>query len=148
MNAGGDVRVSGSGGNGEDGWVVGVENPFSGGIAGSFVLRDAAVATSGSYKRKWNADGGTYHHLVNPRTGANENAIVSVTLVAPDCATADGFTKAAFNAPIEEGIRLIESNGMEGFVFTASGQLLRTRGLEKKYGFALSRSVFGNPPPP
>ena len=72
---------------------------------------------------------------MNPLTGENENAIISVTLISPECASSDGFTKSIFNAPITDGIRLIEQNNMEGIIFTAAGQLLYTKGLEDKYDF-------------
>jgi len=133
VNAGGDIFASGENGEGVDGWVIGIESPFTEKVIASLVLRDSAVATSGSYKRKWQIGGKSYHHLVNPKNLENENSIISVTLIAPDCTHSDGFTKSVFNAPVSEGLRLIEQNSMEGFLFTASGQLLYTKGLKEKY---------------
>lgn len=133
VNAGGDIYASGTNEEWDGGWIIGVENPFSGEIIASLNLKNTAIATSGSYKRKWDIAEKKYHHLVNPLTGGNENAIISVTLISPECASSDGFTKSVFNAPVSEGIRLIEQNNMEGIIFTKSGQLLYTKGLQDKY---------------
>ena len=133
VNAGGDIFASGNNENGENGWVIGIENPFTEEVIASIVLKNTAVATSGSYKRKWHIEKKECHHLINPRTWENEKTIISVTLIAPECTDCDGFTKSVFNAPISEGIRLIEQNGMDGFIFTSSGQVLYTKGLKEKY---------------
>lgn len=58
---------------------------------------------------------------------------MSVTLIASECAKTDGFTKSIFNAPVSDGLRLIEQNDMEGLIFTSSGQLLYSKGLQEKY---------------
>lgn len=63
---------------------------------------------------------------------------MSVTLIAPECAITDAFTKIIFNASIHDSIRLIEQNGMEGMIFTSAKQLLTTKGLEEKYHFILT----------
>jgi len=133
INAGGDIYASGSNEEAIGGWIIGIENPFTEEVIASIILHDAAIATSWSYKRKWDIGEKKYHHLVNPVTSGNENAIISVTLISSECANCDGFTKSIFNAPVSEGIRLIEQNGMEGLIFTSSGQLLYTKYLQEKY---------------
>lgn len=52
VNAGGDIFAHGFNGK-ENGWRIGIENPFNGGTLATFLLKDKAVATSGSYKRRW-----------------------------------------------------------------------------------------------
>lgn len=133
VNAGGDIYASGSSENTDDGWVIGIENPFTEEIIASVTLQDAAIATSGSYKRHWNIGEKRYHHLINPLTGENENTIISVALIAPNCTRVDGFTKSIFNVPVSEGLRLIEQNDMEGMIFTTSGEILYTKGLQERY---------------
>ncbi|MDD2916654.1 MAG: FAD:protein FMN transferase [Candidatus Gracilibacteria bacterium] len=133
INAGGDIYASGNRESSKNGWIIGIENPFTEEVIASIVLQDAAIATSGSYKRKWDMNQQAYHHLINPKTLGNEHAIVSVTLISPECARCDGFTKSVFNAPVSEGIRLIEQHGMDGLIFTSAGELLSTKGLSEKY---------------
>ena len=59
-----------------------------GAIARAFALTDAAVATSGLYERG--------AHLVDPRTGAAPEGVLSVTVVGPDLGLADAYSTAAF----------------------------------------------------
>lgn len=83
VDAGGDVRVGGRP------YRVGVRHPHEPGALAAVVrLRDGAVATSGAYER------GT--HIVDPHTGRPPRGVLSVTVVAPDLATADAYATAAF----------------------------------------------------
>jgi thiamine biosynthesis lipoprotein len=133
INAGGDIYASGNRESSKSGWIIGIENPFTEEVIASLILRDTAIATSGSYKRKWDIDKKEYHHLINPVTSWNENAIISVTLISPECARCDGFTKSVFNTPVSEGVRLIEQHNMEGLIFTSTRKLLYTKWLQEKY---------------
>jgi thiamine biosynthesis lipoprotein len=85
VNLGGDLRARGHGPTGE-GWSVGL-------CDGSTVLvRDGAVATSGTTGRRWK--GGP--HLIDPRTGrpADSDAL-AVSVAARDCVSAEVLAKAA-----------------------------------------------------
>ena len=64
------------------------------------------MATSGTY-RKFNLDqdGRRYAHIINTKTGyPSKTNILSVSVIAPDCMTADGFA-TAFQAMGIEGIK-------------------------------------------
>ena len=54
-------------------------------------VTDAAVATSGNYRRFWYDDKGRkIAHTIDPRTGLSAvSQLLSVTVVAPTCAEAD-----------------------------------------------------------
>lgn len=68
LNAGGDLRCSGSE-EGLDGWLVGVDPPEGDSPLWEGAIR-GALATSSSRRRRWRtADGGTAHHLIDPRIG-------------------------------------------------------------------------------
>ncbi|WP_236791793.1 FAD:protein FMN transferase [Amycolatopsis sp. GM8] len=83
---GGDVSCRGPGPRGE-GWPV--ETP-SGQVV---VVRDGAVATSGTAKRRW---GEGLHHLIDPRTGCPSMSDVDeATVVASTGACADWVATAA-----------------------------------------------------
>ncbi len=97
LDAGGDCHLGGSGPDG-DGWHVGVEDP-RGGEAPVAVLRlaDTACATSSTRLRRWQVDGRTVHHLVDPRTGTSGgDGLLAVTVVAPDAADAEVWSKVLF----------------------------------------------------
>lgn len=76
-------------------WQIGIEKPGDdGGILHVAVpLRDRALATSGSYRRFVESGGRRRHHIVDPRTGDNPaHAVVSVSVEARDCVTADALS--------------------------------------------------------
>ena len=58
-------------------------------------LDSAAVATSGNY-RKWRGQGrDKVSHIIDPRTGdSHVGTLLSVTVIASDCMTADAWATA------------------------------------------------------
>ncbi len=78
-------------------------------------LKDQAIATSGDYLQNWtiphakkNQDEGliTYFHIVDPKTArplvADQKTIASVSVIAGNCALADGLATAAMLFPSVE----------------------------------------------
>jgi FAD:protein FMN transferase len=112
VEVGGEVRSAGPNPSGAA-WTVGVSlpDPLAAPSELALVVRapDAAIATSGNYRNRVVIDGRVVHHTMDPRRGAPvETDIASVTVIAPDCATADGWATALMVLPISEGRRLIE----------------------------------------
>jgi thiamine biosynthesis lipoprotein len=90
-------------------------------------LRDAAFATSGDYRNFFERDGVRYAHVIDPRTGRPvSNGVVSVSVLAPDCALADGLATAVMVMGADEGVVLLERlPAVEGLVIveTKDGRL-------------------------
>jgi thiamine biosynthesis lipoprotein len=84
VDLGGDIRVHGEPDD-ADAWVVAVDDPgnpllFS---LDYVELRDGAVATSSVSKRQWTRNGGTMHHIIDPRTGQPAfSGVVQCTAIA------------------------------------------------------------------
>jgi thiamine biosynthesis lipoprotein len=105
---GGEVIV----GDGE--WEVAIEKaePATRGTAYTLKLRNQALATSGNYRQFSPAPGGLASHIIDPRT---LKPIVrppcSVSVIAKDCATADGWATALFvlgkETPDPPGLRVL-----------------------------------------
>ena len=99
VEIGGEVAARGTK-NGKP-WKVGIQVPTktADGAKESFEsipLPDhRAVATSGNYRNYFEEDGVRYTHILDPRTGRPERTnLLSVTVLAPDCATADAYATA------------------------------------------------------
>lgn len=78
----------------------------------------AGVATSGNYRNyKVSDDGFLYAHTIDPIEGRPvQRDILSATILAPDCATADALATACMLIGSEKAIALIEGwQGAEGF---------------------------------
>ncbi len=84
-----------------DGWRVGIEDPVAPGEhVAVAVVPAGAIATSSVRVRHWrDAQGQAQHHLVDPRTWQPARSeLLAVTVVDPDPAWAEVWTKALFLA--------------------------------------------------
>lgn len=81
-------------------WRVGIQVPTkeqNGEIESQYIfpLQDRAVATSGNYRNYHEVDGKRFSHIINPHTGmAEQSDLLSVTVIADDCTTADAYATA------------------------------------------------------
>jgi len=109
INAGGDIYCLG-GRQPHKAWKVAVQNPRGNNFSGYLRLEDRAVATSGDYEQFFLNDGKRYSHIINPKTGyPSDSGIISVTVIASDCLTADFLATAVFILGKEKGLGLAES---------------------------------------
>jgi thiamine biosynthesis lipoprotein ApbE len=93
VNIGGDIAVRGSHTE-----TVDIANPHSPAdnsrpIA-RVMVRNNAIATSGDYRRGVTIDGRHYSHIVDPRTGAPAQDVVSSTVIASNPADAGALATA------------------------------------------------------
>lgn len=130
VDFGADVRVSGLPPDGRPAWHVGLEDPRKPGSCWCGVaVRDAAVATSGDYVRKFEAGGVRYGHILDLRTGRPvANDVRSVSVIAPTCSQAGWLSTAALVLGPVDGLKLIEATpGTAGAIITETTTLLSRR---------------------
>ena len=88
-------------------------------------LDNQALASSGNY-RKNRIDpttGERFVHSISPLTGsAQKTNILSTSVKAPDCMTADAWATALMIMPLEEGKALIENNPVLEALWTVADQ--------------------------
>jgi thiamine biosynthesis lipoprotein len=117
LAAGGDPSTgSGSpraGSRGDRRWAVGIQDPRwpeePERLYTALRVRDQAVVTSGHYARGYVIAGKHYSHILDPRTGRPvDTRLASVTVVAPDAATADGLATGIAVLGTEKGLDLVE----------------------------------------
>ena len=94
-------------------WNIAIENPKlskNRSMISSTFLNNKAIATSGNY-RKYRIDsitGERYTHLIDPKQGEPvRSRILSVSVIANDCTTADAFATALMVMPLNLGVELI-----------------------------------------
>ena len=125
VEIGGEVRASGDGPRGV--WTLGVDRPEVGSAPGTDLvamvpLNNQAMATSGNYRNAYEVDGQTVVHTLDPRMGRPvQTEVLSVTVVAEDCMTADAWATALMVLPLNEGQPLVASMpGVEALWFVSS----------------------------
>ena len=100
---GGHSSVIARGGhNGLPGWPIGLRNPLlPQRRLGTILLRDQALATSGTAVQHFRFEGKRYGHIIDPRTGWPTDTMLSVTVLAPTAAEADALSTAFFVGGVE-----------------------------------------------
>ena len=110
-------------------WKVGIQVPTKTADGGresfqSIELPDgSAVATSGNYRNYFEENGVRYTHILDPRTGKPERTnLLSVTVFAPDCATADAYATAFMVLGYEKSARIVKQHpDLEAWFIIAEG---------------------------
>lgn len=114
VEVGGELRASGR--NDRDtAWTVAIEKPdsLSRSVFRVIELKTMSMATSGDYRNYFESNGNRYSHTIDPRTGwPVRHSVVSVTVIAPSAALADGYATAIDVMGLSEGLKLAEAQNL------------------------------------
>lgn len=108
-------------------WLVGIEKPaadeFSGQQIGQMAcISDKAIATSGNYRKFYIENGIKFSHTIDPKTGYPvHHSLLSVTVLACDCTTADAFATAFMVMGKEKALKVLRKNKRLEAYFISSG---------------------------
>ena len=129
INAGGNVRALSAKPNNQ-GWQVGIDDPFSSDNLMILSLIDCSAVTSGGYNRYFISNGQKYHHIIDPQTLQPSDYSASVTVVCKDSGLADALSTALFNMPVQDGLQFVENmDGVEACFVQNNGELLLSSGF-------------------
>lgn len=111
VEIGGEVVARGVNDKG-DAWRIGINNPEqSGALTAAIALNNRAIATSGDYLNFYVKDGKRYAHTIDPKTGFPvEHTALSVSVLADDCMTADGYATAFMVLGIAKAKEILQQN--------------------------------------
>ena len=116
VEIGGEIRVNGLNPQGEP-WHIGIIRPVDDPLANNNDIQqvvevsNTAIATSGNYRNFYEQDGQKVAHTIDPRTGHPVQLdILSATVLAPDCATADAFATAFMVVGLAEAKQILEKH--------------------------------------
>ncbi|MBB6326851.1 thiamine biosynthesis lipoprotein [Algoriphagus iocasae] len=110
VEIGGELVAKGVNESGEL-WKVGVNRPEESSSASDLIsiiaLQDKGMATSGNYRNFYVRDSVKISHTINPKTGYPiAQNLLSATVVADDCMTADAYATALMVMGTEKAIAL------------------------------------------
>jgi thiamine biosynthesis lipoprotein len=132
IQAGGDLYVSGR--KGSRSWIVGIRDP-RGKRTTPFAItpiENKTFSTSGDYERAIVKNGVRYHHILDPKTGRPVAHTRSVTVMANDAITADGWSTALFVMGAEKGMPVVEKlEDVEAVFVDSDNKVHVSSGLEK-----------------
>ena len=115
VEIGGEIRAQGINHKGIA-WRVGVDKPIDDKAAANrelqavLSLTNAALATSGNYRNFYVEAGKKYAHTIDPQTGYPvQHSLLSASIIAPDCMTADAYATGCMVMGLEKSYALIDS---------------------------------------
>ena len=98
-------------------WRIGVTKPTEDSLNTSHELQtvlnvtDKAMATSGNYRNFYYKDGKKYAHTIDPKTGRPvQHSILSATVLAKDCATADAYATSFMVMGLDGAKKILEKH--------------------------------------
>jgi FAD:protein FMN transferase len=123
VEVGGELKAKGTKLN-DSSWTVGIENPSESDAEAASLftkvrMNNKSLATSGNYKRFYVEDGKKYAHIIDPFTGyPAKNNLLSATVIANDCMTADAYATSFMVMGLEKSKQFLSENkdlGLEVF---------------------------------
>lgn len=112
-------------------WKIGITKPSEDNSLTSPELQeiveftDCGMATSGNYRQFYYKDGKRFSHTINPHTGyPAEQSLLSATVIADDCMTADAFATAFMVMGLDSAYQLAASRDdlAAFFIYAAEGE--------------------------
>jgi len=137
IDVGGDIRCFGKPAGKKEQWTIGLQDPDTDGkILLKLKMNDAAVATSGHYRRFVLIDGKKHSHIINPAMGNSAKKLTSVSIIAPTAMAADALATATSVMGAEDGMKMIEATenteailikpGREDYIYTSRAKAFVT----------------------
>jgi len=127
IEVGGEIRASGVNDQKKE-WVIGINKPSENAKESEIELplkiSNKALATSGNYRNAYESKGQKFAHIINPFTGMSQPTdILSATVIADDCISADAYATAFMVLGLEKSLLLVEQlKGIEAcFIYDNEG---------------------------
>jgi thiamine biosynthesis lipoprotein len=144
VEIGGEVRVQGKNASGNY-WRIGIDKPIDGNmdpgkmLEGIIELKNQSVSTSGNYRKFYIENGVKYSHEIDPKTGRPaRNTLLSATVVADDCITADALATAFMVLGVEKSKIMLQQKELAGvevlFVYSdpqGGYRIYSSKGMDK-----------------
>ena len=132
VNIGGDIQHFGTRPT-----VIGIQDPFASEDKsppiGAVRIQNAALATSGGYRRGFMMKRGRLSRIVDPRSGKLVEHVASASVFAPNCATADALSTAFRVMQPHESIALADSLPEVGCMLVEHDGTITTSSAWKDY---------------
>ena len=142
VEIGGEIRVKGKNPKAKS-WIIGIDKPiddttgFYRKLERMIRLSNGAVATSGNYRKFYVKNGIKYSHTINPVTGYPvRHSLLSVTVLAEDCITADALATALMVMGTDKAKSFLKNTDVEALlIYDDNGKysIYYTLGFEKLF---------------
>jgi thiamine biosynthesis lipoprotein len=126
IEIGGEIFAKGVNSNNVQ-WRIGISKPenkvisFDQDFQAIVSISDKALATSGDYRNFYMEGDKKYSHTIDPRTGRPVgHNLLSATVLADDCMTADAYATAFMVLGVEKSLQIADrTKGLECFLIVS-----------------------------
>ena len=123
-------------------WSIGINKPTDDKSGSHSELQEIlrisgkSLATSGNYRNYRYENGRKVAHTIDPRSGYPiQHSLLSATVIADNCATADAYATAFMVMGLEDAVEICNANNIEGyFIYSDDNgdlQVAETEGFKK-----------------
>ncbi len=137
VEIGGEVAVNGINSK-KEAWRIGINKPIEDSLSVNneiqqvVTLTRGGMATSGNYRNFYVENGKKIAHTIDPKSGFPvQHSLLSATIVANDCMTADAYATACMAMGLESSLRFCQENGLEGYFIYTEDDKTRVKYTEK-----------------
>ena len=142
VDIGGEVVVKGKNPHMKT-WRIGINKPIEDSLSINQELQTilevsgVGMATSGNYRKFYYKDGKRYAHTIDPRLGCPvQHNILSATVIANDCTTADAYATAFMVMGLEKSLEFCKEHPELNAYFICAGsgdnyEIHSTPGMDK-----------------
>ena len=116
VEIGGEIYCEGVNPQGRK-WGIGIDSPKYGNmipgreLEAKLMISGRGLATSGNYRNFYESEGKKYGHTIDPATGTPvQHSLLSATVLAPDCMSADAFATAFMVMGLEKSILFLKNH--------------------------------------
>lgn len=128
VDIGGEVVVKGKNSRMKT-WRIGINKPVEDSLSINQELQTilevsgVGMATSGNYRKFYYKDGKRYAHTIDPRIGHPvQHSILSATVIAKDCTTADAYATAFMVMGLEKSMEFCKAHPELDAYFICDGE--------------------------
>lgn len=128
VDIGGEVVVRGKNPR-MNAWQIGINKPIDDSLSINqelqtiLAISDVGMATSGNYRNFYYKGGKKYAHTIDPRTGYPvQHSILSSTVIAKDCASADAYATAFMVMGLDSAKAFCEAHPELDAYFICAGE--------------------------
>lgn len=113
---------------------VAVKSPDNDGAAAIIICKDECVSTSGGYERFFEANGKTYSHIIDPKSGyPAKSGLKSVTVISKDGFLTDALSTAFYVSGEEAAKELyLKRRDFEMIIITDDGRIIASEKVKIK----------------
>lgn len=147
IEIGGEIKVKGKKTNNAP-WEIGIEKPTYNQnqqiLQVIFPLTNKAISTSGVYRNYYEKNNVKYSHIIDPKNGNSvKNELLSASVFADDCLTADAYATAFMVLGLKESLSILEKNTTIDALFIYNSDGKETACATKRaYQFINNKNIY------